>query len=100
MAFSPVRATAASYTGTGLLVRSHGHVTVTLRLKRLSPAPCLALLLGYPPLALAAHAPRPDAMRGCYRSGPAHAPTPDSDILRPHQPRLGDAPKLPFVFVP
>jgi hypothetical protein len=54
----------------------------------------------YPPLALVAHAPRPDAMRGCYRSGPAHAPTPDSDILRPHQPRLGDAPKLPIVFVP
>ena len=30
MAFSPVRATAASDTGTGLLARSHGHVTVTV----------------------------------------------------------------------
>ena len=44
--------------------------------------------------------PRPDAVCGYHRAGRAHVPTPDSDILRPHQPRPGCCAHMAIVDVP
>ena len=65
-----------------------------LRLERLSTPLCRVPLIRHTPLALVAHAPTARRDARFHRSGRAHVPTPDSDILRPHQPSLGAAPML------